>query len=234
MQPFISVLVPVYNVEEYVEACLDSLLAQDFEDFEAIVIDDGSTDGSAALVDHYASSDSRVRVIHKENAGYGAALNLGLAHAKGEYIAILESDDVMCVHALAHMAHIARTHHIDSYHGGFRLWWSASNTLKSVALFSPSICGHVFDPREDLRCYITMPSLWAGLYRRVCIESAHISFWRRRALRFRIHPSRLRSLHPRKAAMWTMNALFCIDRIAKALLFTISRRRLIYWVSIKR
>lgn len=176
MQPFISVLVPVYNVEEYVEACLDSLLAQDFEDFEAIVIDDGSTDGSAALVDHYASSDPRVRVIHKENAGYGAALNLGLAHAKGEYIAILESDDVMCVHALAHMAHIARTHHIDSYHGGFRLWWSASNTFRSVSLFSPSICGHVFDPREDLRCYITMPSLWAGLYRRACIERARISF----------------------------------------------------------
>lgn len=91
--PKVSVIVPVYNVEKYLGECMDSILAQTLEDIEVICVDDGSTDGSAAILDDYASRDNRVRVIHKENAGYGAAMNTGLDAARGEYIAIVESDD---------------------------------------------------------------------------------------------------------------------------------------------
>lgn len=176
MLPFISVLIPVYNVEEYLEACLDSLLAQDFHDYEAIIIDDGSTDASAELCDRYAQQDARLRVIHKENAGYGAALNRGIDEARGEYIAILESDDVMSMGALSHMAALAKTYQLDTYHGGFRLWWSASNVMKPVRMFSDALCGSVFDPSHEMRCFITMPSLWAGLYRRSFILEHDIRF----------------------------------------------------------
>lgn len=89
----ISVLVPVCNVEAYLGQCLDSLISQTFQDFEVICVDDGSTDRSSQILDQYARSDSRIRVIHKENTGYGNSMNVALNHAMGEYIAILESDD---------------------------------------------------------------------------------------------------------------------------------------------
>ena len=80
--PDISVLIPVYNVERYVGACLDSLLAQDFTNFEALVINDGSTDGSRAILEQYASRDKRIRIIDKPNSGYGISMNRGLAEAR--------------------------------------------------------------------------------------------------------------------------------------------------------
>ena len=89
----LSVLVPVYNVAFYLEQCLDSLLGQTFPDFEVICVDDGSTDGSGEILDRYAAMDSRIRVLHKENTGYGNTMNVALDHAEGRYIGILESDD---------------------------------------------------------------------------------------------------------------------------------------------
>lgn len=89
----ISVIVPVYNTEKYLRRCVDSILAQTFTDFELLLIDDGSTDGSGAICDEYAKKDSRVRVFHKENGGVSSARNLGLDNAIGEYITFIDSDD---------------------------------------------------------------------------------------------------------------------------------------------
>ncbi len=88
-----SVLVPVCNVERYLEQCLDSLINQTFQNFEIICVDDGSTDESGGILDRYALRDSRIKVIHKKNTGYGNTMNVALDHASGNYIAILESDD---------------------------------------------------------------------------------------------------------------------------------------------
>ena len=89
----ISVLIPVYNVEDYLERCLDSVIGQTFSDLEILCIDDGSTDRSGKILDRYAEQDSRLRVIHKENSGYGNSMNLVLSLASGTYIGIVESDD---------------------------------------------------------------------------------------------------------------------------------------------
>ena len=91
--PFLSVIVPVYNVEPYLAECLDSILAQTFTDFEVLLIDDGSTDGSSALCDKYAGKDRRVRCFHKENGGHMSARQSGFRKAAGEYIAFVDSDD---------------------------------------------------------------------------------------------------------------------------------------------
>ena len=91
--PKISVIVPVYNVEQYLPRCIDSILNQTFTDFELLLIDDGSTDGSGAICDEYARKDSRIRVFHKENGGVSSARNLGLYNAKGKYIAFIDADD---------------------------------------------------------------------------------------------------------------------------------------------
>ncbi len=89
----ISIIVPVYNVEEYLHKCVDSLLCQTYEHIEVILVDDGSTDGSGKICDEYAVLSSHVRVIHTENRGLSAARNKGLEEARGTYIGFVDSDD---------------------------------------------------------------------------------------------------------------------------------------------
>ncbi|MDE6404422.1 MAG: glycosyltransferase [Lachnospiraceae bacterium] len=91
--PFLSIIIPIYNVEPYLPKCLDSILAQTFTDFEVLLIDDGSTDGSSALADSYAAKDARIRCFHKENGGHMSARQAGFEKAAGEYIAFVDSDD---------------------------------------------------------------------------------------------------------------------------------------------
>lgn len=89
----ISIIVPVYNTEEYLDKCILSIMAQTYADFELLLIDDGSTDSSGSICDKYAAQDSRVRVFHKENGGVSSARNLGLDNVRGEWIAFVDSDD---------------------------------------------------------------------------------------------------------------------------------------------
>ncbi|WP_051207852.1 glycosyltransferase family 2 protein [Butyrivibrio sp. AE3006] len=89
----ISIIVPVYNVEKYLKECLDSILAQKYENFEVILIDDGSKDNSGCICDEYAQKDNRIKVIHQENKGLAGARNTGLDAASGEYICFVDSDD---------------------------------------------------------------------------------------------------------------------------------------------
>ena len=89
----VSIIVPVYNIENYIRVCVESILAQTYESFELILVDDGSKDNSGILCDEYAAIDSRVKVIHKENGGVSSARNAGLQQAKGEWIMYVDGDD---------------------------------------------------------------------------------------------------------------------------------------------
>ncbi len=91
--PKFSVIVPVYNVEEYLEECVNSVLNQSFADFELVLVDDGSLDNCPEMCDSYARADSRVKVIHKQNGGLSDARNAGLESARGEFVVFLDSDD---------------------------------------------------------------------------------------------------------------------------------------------
>lgn len=95
MAPLISVIIPVYNLEHEIPACLESLQAQTLDNWEAVCVDDGSTDGSLALLREMSARDGRIRVLHQENAGVSAARNAGLAAAAGEYVYYLDGDDVL-------------------------------------------------------------------------------------------------------------------------------------------
>lgn len=94
-KPVISVIVPVYNAERWLRRCVDSILGQTFTDFELLLIDDGSKDGSGAICDEYAARDSRIRVFHKPNGGVSSARNLGLGNARGEWITFVDADDYL-------------------------------------------------------------------------------------------------------------------------------------------
>ena len=88
-----SIIIPIYNVEKYLNLCLDSVLAQEFADYEIILVDDGSTDNSPAICDEYAEKYSQIKVIHKTNGGLSDARNFGIKEAQGDYLMFLDSDD---------------------------------------------------------------------------------------------------------------------------------------------
>lgn len=91
--PQISVIIPVYNAEKYLNRCIDSILAQSFTDFEVLLVDDGSPDGSGEICDNYIAKDSRIRVFHKQNEGVSSARNMGLDNAIGEWVTFVDADD---------------------------------------------------------------------------------------------------------------------------------------------
>lgn len=94
--PLISVIIPVYKVENYIRSCVDSILNQKLANFECILVDDGSPDNCPTICDEYAQNDRRIRVVHQENQGLSAARNAGMRMASGEWLAFVDSDD--CVH----------------------------------------------------------------------------------------------------------------------------------------
>ena len=91
--PEFSIIVPIYKVEKYLEICIDSIIGQSFCNFELILVDDGSPDTCGEICDRYSSSDTRVKVVHKENGGLSSARNFGLDIATGKYIYFVDSDD---------------------------------------------------------------------------------------------------------------------------------------------
>ena len=113
-QPKVSVIIPVYNVEQYLSRCLDSVISQNFNDMEIICINDGSKDASLRILEEYAGKDSRIVIIDKKNAGVSAARNDGIAAAKGEYLAFLDGDDFWEADCLAKIYQEAEHNHSDA------------------------------------------------------------------------------------------------------------------------
>ena len=100
MEPLISVIVPVYKVEQYLGRCVESLLAQTYKNVEIILVDDGSPDSCPAMCDEYAAKYEKIQVIHQENKGLSGARNTGIDHAKGDFLAFVDSDDLWSPHFL--------------------------------------------------------------------------------------------------------------------------------------
>lgn len=109
----ISIIVPVYNLEDYLHKCIDSILAQTFTNFELILVNDGSTDRSGEICEEYASIDHRIRVIHKKNGGVASSRNAGLEVAKGEYIGFVDNDDYINEYMFETLYNNARTYSSD-------------------------------------------------------------------------------------------------------------------------
>lgn len=107
----VSIIVPVYQVREYLDVCVQSVLAQTYTDLEIILVDDGSTDGSEKICDRYAETDERVRVVHQKNKGLSGARNEGLKLAKGEYIAFVDADDKVSPFFIELLYELAEKYH---------------------------------------------------------------------------------------------------------------------------
>lgn len=121
MEKLISVIVPAYNIEQYLPKTLDSILAQTYTNLEIIVVNDGSKDGTAAVIDSYAARDSRIKAIHKENGGVTPARLRGLAEAKGEYIGFVDGDDYIEPQMYTRLMENLQTHNAQISHCGYQM-----------------------------------------------------------------------------------------------------------------
>ena len=162
--PAISVLVPICNSEQYLEQALDSLIAQTFTDFEALCINDGSTDGSLDIIKRYMEKDQRFRLIDKENSGYGASMNLGIDTARGEYIGILEPDDFFEPNALELLYSLVKGASadapVDVAKANYWFYWSTPkerNQLISVCKLP--MTDAPFNPRDVREVFYCIPSI---------------------------------------------------------------------------
>ena len=129
MNDLISVIIPVYNVEKYLEECVLSVINQTYSNLEIILVDDGSTDGSGLLCDQYKDRDSRIKVIHKKNGGLSDARNVALEICNGQYISFVDSDDYVseAFIEIMYQAIIDNDCQMSAVHGGIDFWDERSN-----------------------------------------------------------------------------------------------------------
>ncbi|HFI0425468.1 TPA: glycosyltransferase family 2 protein [Streptococcus suis] len=120
MSPLISIIIPIYNVENYLSRCLDSVVNQTYPNLEIILVNDGTPDGSVAIAEAYQEKDKRIKLIHQENAGLSEARNTGLSAATGDYIAFLDSDDWLELDAYEYLLQLLLDHNADISIGGIR------------------------------------------------------------------------------------------------------------------
>ena len=169
-QPLISVIVPVYRVEQYLDRCVQSLLSQTYPALEIILVDDGSPDGCPALCDQYAEKYPQVKAVHRENGGLSAARNTGLQHASGQYIAFVDSDDWLTEDAYAYAMGLMQEQGADCVHFGF---------VKAAApreISQPEEKIDVYSGKDILQYYMDFStrtgsySVWKGLFSRALLE----------------------------------------------------------------
>lgn len=176
----VSVVVPVFNVEPFLSRCIESLLNQDFTDFEVILVDDGSTDGCPRICDAFAALDPRIRVVHQLNRGLSGARNTGLAAAGGEYVCFLDGDDWADSTMISSLVEAAQTHAADIVVAGFHLdTVDASEALTHTLRVRPSLelvgpgrgCQQASTTTINLLGYA-----WNKLYRKSLITDRGIRF----------------------------------------------------------
>ena len=168
MKPTFTIIVPVYNVEHYLQRCIESVLTQSYRDFELILVDDGSKDNSGTICDEYAKKDNRVRVFHKENEGVSSARNVGLDEAEGEYITFVDSDDYLLPTALLNIQNVLNKTDAVLY-----LFDYQQNDTPSRLPF-----GEMLSKEEFIKAVLTyklQTSPWAKIYRRSLLNGVQFN-----------------------------------------------------------
>lgn len=181
--PQLSVIVPVYKAEQYLSACVESILGQSFSDLELILVDDGSPDGSPALCDQLARQDGRVKVIHQENAGAAAARDRGIEAAGGEYITFVDSDDYIDGDMYEKMMETAHTHMCDLVICDCCKEWPDRRELYSHSLpggyYDRARMEEVYFPQLLMTASVEYPVTISNcllLIRRSLVEREHIRY----------------------------------------------------------
>ena len=171
MNPTVSIIIPVYNAKAYIRRCVESILGQEYTDYELLLIDDGSRDGSGAICDEYGAKDTRVRVIHKENEGVSAARNLAIDNARGTWLQFVDSDDWITPDATKLLVRTAEEEDCDLVISDFyRVAGERVSTKGDIeedgVLTKEQFAAHMMENPADFYYGV----LWNKLYRRSIIQ----------------------------------------------------------------
>lgn len=176
----VSVIMPVYNVEEYLEEALLSVMKQTLHEIEIICVNDGSTDGSLDILNKYANMDARIRVISKENSGYGHTMNVGIDAAQGEYIGVVETDDYVDANMFETLYEEAVSKQLDMLKAGYREFTkdkNGDNVFVHIPILPEKVkdlYGTVAGWQEDLRVFESGVVTWSGIYKRAFLNQYQI------------------------------------------------------------
>ena len=177
--PKLSVIIPVYNVEKYLSQALESVINQTFADIEIICINDGSTDNSLTILENYAQKDQRIKLINKQNAGYGAACNDGLSLAQGEFIAILEPDDYIKPDMYENLLNLIQKNDADIAKCTFSevLEYKKPPQIQTISWAKnfdlPVTVFNIYQHPEFLYFH---PSIWSCIYKTAFLKENNIKF----------------------------------------------------------
>lgn len=177
--PAVSVILPIYNVEKYLEQCLDSICDQTLQKIEIICIDDGATDRSAQIINRFAEKDSRIVPVHKQNEGYGKGVNTGLSIARGQYVGIVEPDDYIDHRMFEKLFETAKSFDFpDIVKSSYWRVCNAGTTEETIApcYYQGKVeCVNTrFTIDQDASLLYYHPSIWTAIYKREWLNSNNI------------------------------------------------------------
>ncbi len=201
--PKVSVIIPVYNVEKYLRECLDSVINQTLADIEIIVVDDGSPDNCPQICDEYALKDNRIKVIHKENGGYGSAMNVGLDNATGDYIGILEPDDFVKNTMFEDLYSLADKNNLDMVKSDFYYYTTSNKSARQAGLIKKKNENKVLSAKDDIFMLKLPPSIWSAIYKRSFLNKNNIRFLETAGASFQDTSFAFKTLATAKRLMFT-------------------------------
>lgn len=170
----ISIIVPVYNIEKYIERCLDSILNQTYKNIEIIFVDDGSNDNSGRLLDCYKIKDDRIRVIHKQNGGVTSARIRGIKEATGDWIGFVDGDDVIDSDMFSFLMKNALKYDADISHCGYKIVFEDNRVHYFYNTKSIIIQDNIKGIKDLLEGTIVEPALWNKLYKKELFDNFSI------------------------------------------------------------
>jgi len=174
----VSIIVPTFNVEEYLVECMDSIVRQTLKEIEIICINDGSTDSSLKILQKYAANDSRIIIVDKENGGYGMAMNIGLDKATGEYIGIVEPDDFVPLNMYEDLYNVVKENELDFVKADFYRFMREKNgdmkLLYNHLDRADEDYNQVFNPSHTPLAIKYIMNTWSGIYRKAFLDQNQI------------------------------------------------------------
>jgi glycosyltransferase involved in cell wall biosynthesis len=176
-RPLVTIVMPVFNSGAYLDEALASVEGQTLEDIEIVCVDDGSTDSSPTILTKHASADPRIRIITQPNAGYGRAMNVGIAAATGDYVGAVEPDDKVDDVMFEHLYDAAVSHDADVCKGDFIAFSEQDGELSETyqeAAAAKAIYGKVLDSTRNNALFFVSMMTWQGIYRRRFLEEHHV------------------------------------------------------------
>ncbi|MBR2386558.1 glycosyltransferase [bacterium] len=174
--PLISILIPVFNVEKYLNECLDSLVNQTLRDIEIICVNDGSTDNSLKILQDYAQKDERIKIIDKKNSGYGASMNIALNSSRGQYIGIVEPDDFVSLNMFEELYKKITENNCDIVKSDFYSYNSTKGQTIKFSEIEKYKTNKVISAKKYPKILNIIPSIWSAIYKKDFLERNNIKF----------------------------------------------------------